>query len=89
MANPHAALLALLTKDVAFDTNPQGKPPITIPRYRAAIHAVLAVRPPTLARPDDDVTPRAIRDAYDAGARAALSAALEALASALTQRTTP
>jgi hypothetical protein len=31
----------------------------------------------------------AIRDAYDAGARAALSAVLDALASALSTRTTP
>ena len=89
MSDHRTHLLALLAKDLEFDTNPQGKPPITIPRYRAAIHAVLAVPPPTQAGPGDDATPMAIRDAYDAGARAALSAVLDALASALSTRTTP
>ncbi|WP_322761212.1 hypothetical protein [Frankia sp. Cr2] len=70
---------ATLDRDEAYDKDPQGDPPVSVPRYRRAVRAAIDVLP-------DVVTEKGMRrsdgdfEAYSAGVRDALDAVADAIA---------
>jgi hypothetical protein len=56
-----------LERDECYDENPQGDPPITVPRYRRACRLLVMVDFPDEIAPPDDWTPEA-RDGFTEGA---------------------
>jgi hypothetical protein len=81
-------LRALIDRDEAYDEDPSGDPPISVPRYRNSARAVLAVQaaePGPLAA----TWSHGEREAYRAGGQATLRAVIEAMAQGLTVAPTP
>ncbi|WP_322750553.1 MULTISPECIES: hypothetical protein [unclassified Frankia] len=70
---------ATLDHDEAYDQDPQGDPPVSVPRYRRAVRAAIDVVP-------EVVTEKGMRrsegdfEAYSAGVRDALDAVADAIA---------
>jgi hypothetical protein len=78
----------LIDRDEAYDEDPTGDPPISVPRYRGSLRAVLAVQaaePGPLA----SAWSAGEREAYRAGGLATLRAVIEAIGQALTVPPTP
>ncbi len=68
----HAAVADVLARDEAYDQDPLGDPPVTVPGYRRALRAALRVEPPEFPDPEPGWEGRE-REAYLAGHRDALT----------------
>ncbi|KLL10443.1 MULTISPECIES: hypothetical protein [Protofrankia] len=74
-----AGVRAMLDRDEAYDQDPKGEPPISVPRYRRALRAAIDVGPELVA---EQGMPRsgAEAKAYSAGVRDALDTVVGAIA---------
>jgi hypothetical protein len=55
-----------LERDESYDENPQGEPPITVPRYRRACRLLVTIDFPDEVVPPDELAPEA-RDGFTEG----------------------
>ncbi|MBX6391608.1 MAG: hypothetical protein IRZ08_21905 [Frankia sp.] len=78
----------LLARDEAYDDAPRGEPPVTVPRYRRALRAVLDAEPAEPGETASAWTERE-REAYRAGGHATLRATLTAVQGALAPPAAP
>ncbi|SBW28783.1 hypothetical protein [Protofrankia symbiont of Coriaria ruscifolia] len=82
MATPvarRAGVRAMLDRDEAYDQDPKGEPPISVPRYRRALRAAIDVVPELVT---EQGMPRSAveAEAYSAGVRDALDTVVGVIA---------
>jgi hypothetical protein len=72
----------ILESDESYDEDPQGDPPITVPRYRRALRAALSIEPDDWEPPGAGWSDDA-KDGFIAGVRAVADAIVEEVARVL------
>jgi hypothetical protein len=81
-SSPRHQIRLILESDESYDEDPQGDPPITVPRYRRALRAALSIEPDDWEPPGPGWSEDA-RDGFVAGVRAASEAIAEEVARVL------
>ncbi len=85
---PRAGVRAMLDRDEAYDQDPKGEPPISVPRYRRALRAAIDVVP-ELVTGQGMPRPAVEVEAYSAGVRDALDTVVGAIAQGIGYVGTP